>query len=48
LELVWNLPDAPEVALVWHYHPRLPLDGLHHEGGRVRILEYRIVITEQP
>jgi len=31
-------PHALEVAVVGDHHPRLPLDRLHHEGRRVRVL----------
>lgn len=34
-----QLPDLGQVAVVGHQHARLALDGLHHEGGDVRVLQ---------
>lgn len=31
--------DFGEVALVWHHHPSLALDGLHHESSNIWVLE---------
>ena len=34
-----KLPHPLEVTRVWNEHPRLPLDGLNHEGCCVWILQ---------
>ena len=39
------MPDPLEIARVGYDYPRLPLDGLHHEGRRVGVLKYRTWVS---